>query len=80
MGHVGHFHFLRIFQCHLWKKCFKKAVEAFKVWASKGITAERKFLKCVLRAKNAQKRVKIVSEWKYDLFWTFWKNPVLGDF
>ena len=39
MGHVGHFEFLRIFQCHLLKKCFKKAVEAFKVWASKGITA-----------------------------------------
>ena len=39
MGHVGHFQFLRIFQCHLLKKCFKKAVEAFKVWASRGTTA-----------------------------------------
>ena len=62
MGHVGHFQFLRIFQCYLLKKCFRKAVEAFEVWASKGITAERKFSKCVLGAKRAQKRVKIVSE------------------
>ena len=27
------------------KKCFKKAVEAFKVWASKGITASQKKFK-----------------------------------
>ena len=39
MGHVGHFHFLKIFHCQFLKKCFKKALEAFKVWASKGITA-----------------------------------------
>ena len=58
MGHVGDFKFLKIFHCHLLKKCFKKAVEAFKVWTSKGITAGRKFLNCVLRAKRAQKRVK----------------------
>ena len=38
MGHVGHFQFLKIFHYHLLKKCFKKAVEAFKVWASRGIT------------------------------------------
>ena len=56
------------------KKCLSKAVEAFKVWASKGITAGTKFSKCVLRAKRSQKRVKIVSEWKFELFWTFWKN------
>ena len=71
MGHGGHFKFLKIFHCHLLKKCFKKAVEAFKVWASKGITAGRKFSKCVLRAKRSQKRVKIVSEWKHKLFRTF---------
>ena len=53
---------LRIFQCHLLEKCLEKAVEAFKVWASKGITTERKFSKWVLRAKRAQKHVKIVSE------------------
>ena len=56
------------------EKCFSKAVEAFKVWASKGITAGTKFSKCVLRAKRSQKSVKIVSEWKFELFWTFWKN------
>ena len=56
------------------EKCLEKAVEAFKVWASRGITAERKFSKWVLRAKRAQKSVKIISEWKYELFWTFWKN------
>ena len=71
MGHVGHFQFLRIFHCHLLKKCFKKAVEAFKVWASKGITAGKNFSKCVLRSKRAKKCLKIVSEWNYELFWTF---------
>ena len=43
MRYVWHFKFLKIFHCHLLKKCFKKAVEAFKVWTSKGITAGRKF-------------------------------------
>ena len=71
MGHVGHFKFFKIFHCHLLKKCFRKAVEAFKVWASKGNTAGKKFSKCVLRAKRSQKRVKIVSEWKHKLFRTF---------
>ena len=68
------FSVLRIFQCHLLKKYFRKAVETFKVCAPKGITAERKFLNCVLRANRAQKHVKIVSECDYELFWTFWKN------
>ena len=40
MGHVGHFKFLKIFHYRLLKQCFKKALEAFKVWASKGITPE----------------------------------------
>ena len=39
MGHEGHFKFLKIFHCHVLKKSFKTALEAFKVWASKGITA-----------------------------------------
>ena len=47
------------------KKCFKKAVEAFKVWASKGITAGRKFSKCVLEAKTSLKHLNIVLEAKY---------------
>ena len=54
MGHVGHFQFLRIFQCYLLKKCFRKAVEAFEVWASKGNPAGKKFSKCVLRSKKVQ--------------------------
>ena len=51
MGHVGHFQFLRIFHCQFLKKCFKKALEAFKVWAFKGITAGRKISKCVSEGK-----------------------------
>ena len=66
MGHVGHFKFLKIFHCQFLKKCLEKAVEAFKVWASKGITAERNVSECVLRAKKSQKCVKIVSEKKFE--------------
>ena len=65
MGHVGHFKFLMIFHCHLLKKCFKKALAAFKVWASEGITAERKFSKCILEAKTSLKHLNIVSEANY---------------
>ena len=65
MGHVGHFKFLKIFHCQFLKKCFKKALEAFKVWASKGITAGRKFSKCVLEPKTSLKHLNIVSEGKY---------------
>ena len=65
MGHVARFQFLRIFQCHLLEKCLEKAVEAFKVWASRGITAERKFSKCILEPKTSLKHLNIVSEAKY---------------
>ena len=65
MGHEGHFELLKIFHYHLLKKCFKKAIEAFKVWASKGITAERKFSKCILEPKKSLKHPNIVSEGKY---------------
>ena len=71
MVHVGHFKFLKIFHCHILKKCFKKAVEAFKVWASKGITAGRKFSKCVLEAKTRHKHLNIVSDTKYGTSRTF---------
>ena len=62
------------------KKYSKKAVEAFKVWASKGITAERNVSECVLRAKKSQKCVKIVSEKNFEKlsFEGFWR--VLKDF
>merc|ERR1712025_716652 len=63
--HGRHFKFLKIFYCQCLKKCFKKAVEAFKVWASKRITAGRKFSKCVLEAKTSLKYLNIVSEAKY---------------
>ena len=78
MGHVGHFKFLKIFHCHLLKKCFKTAVEALKVWASKGNPAGRKCSKCVLMVKKSKKCVKMVSEWKYELFRTFWKKINFG--
>ena len=65
MGHVARFQFLRIFQCHLLEKCLEKAVGAFKDWASRGITAGRKFLKCILEPKASLKHLNIVSEGKY---------------
>ena len=78
MMYAGRFKFLKIFHHDDFEKLLSKAVEAFKVWACKGITAGRKFSKCVLRAKRSQKHVKIVSEWLYKLFWTFLKKLVLG--
>ena len=39
MGHVGYFKFLKIFHHDDFEKSLSKAVEAFKVLASKGITA-----------------------------------------
>ena len=77
MGHVGHFKFLKIFYYHLFKKCLKKAVEAFKVWASRGFTAARKFSKCVLESKTSLKHLNIVSEGKYGTCRPF---SVLEDF
>ena len=47
------------------KKFCKKALEAFKVWVSKRITAGRNFSKCVLEAKTSLKHLNIVSEGKY---------------
>ena len=43
MGHVGYFKFLKIFHHHDFEKLLSKAVEAFKVLASKGITAGKNF-------------------------------------
>ena len=65
MGHVGYFKFLKIFHHHDFEKLLSKAVEAFKVLASKGITAGRKFSKCVLEPKTSLKHLNIVSEGKY---------------
>ena len=78
MMYAGRFKFLKIFHHDDFEKLLSKTVEAFKVWACKGITAGRKFSKFVLRAKRSQKHVKIVSEWFYKLFWTFLKKLILG--
>ena len=66
-----HFKFLKNFHCQFLKKCFKKALEAFKVLASEGITAGRKFSKCVLEAKTSHKHLSIVSEAKYGTWRAF---------
>ena len=71
MMYAGRFKFLKIFHHDDFEKCLSKAVEAFKVWASKGITAGKKFSKYVLRSKIAKKCLKVVLEWNYELFWTF---------
>ena len=47
------------------ENCFSWAIEAFKVWASQGITACWKLSKCVLEAKTSHKHLNIVSEAKY---------------
>ena len=65
MMYAGRFKFLKIFHHHDFEKSLSKAVEAFKVWASKGITAGRKFSKCVLEPKTSLKHLNIVSEGKY---------------
>ena len=53
------------------ENCFSWAIEAFKVWASQGITADRKFSKCVLEAKTSHKQLNIVSEAKYGTYRAF---------
>ena len=49
----------------------KSAVEAFKVWASKEITAGQEFSKCALEAKTSLKHLNIVSEAKYKTWRAF---------
>ena len=63
--YAGRFKFLKIFHHDDFEKSLNKAVEAFKVWASRGITAERKFSKCILEPKTSLKHLNIVSEGKY---------------
>ena len=43
MGRVGYFKFFKIFHHDDFEKSLSKAVEAFKVWACKGITAGKNF-------------------------------------
>ena len=59
MGHVGYFKFLKIFHHHDFEKLLSKAVEAFKVLASKGITAGWKFSKCDFGSNMSVKHLKM---------------------
>ena len=46
MVYAGRFQFLKIFHHDDFEKSLSKAVEAFKVWACEGITAEKNFKMC----------------------------------
>ena len=46
--YAGRFKFLKIFHHDDFEKSLSKAVEAFKVWACKGITAGKIFFKMCL--------------------------------
>ena len=60
MGHVGYFQFWKIFHDHGFEKSLSKAVEAFNVWASRGIPAGWKFSKCVFGSNMSVKHLKMV--------------------
>ena len=62
MVYAGRFEFLNIFHHDDFEKSLSKAVEAFKVWASRGIPAGRKFSKCVLRSKKCLRHVNKVAK------------------
>ena len=50
IGRVGYFKFFKIFHHDDFEKSLSKAVEAFKVWAARGIPVDWKFSKCVFRS------------------------------
>ena len=58
--YAGRFKFLKIFHHDDFEKSLSKAVEAFKVWASRRIPAGRKFSTCVFGPKKAVKHLKMV--------------------
>ena len=60
--YAGRFKFLKIFHHDDFEKSLSKAVEAFKVWASRAIPAGRKFSKGVLRSKKCLRHVNKVSK------------------
>ena len=62
MVYAERFKFLKIFHHHDFEKSLNKAVEAFKVWASRRIPAGRKFSKRVLRSKKCLRHVNKVSK------------------
>ena len=61
-SNVGRFQFLNIFHNHNFEKSLGKAVEAFKVWASRGIPAGWKFSKCVFGSNMSVKHLKMVRK------------------
>ena len=60
MMYAGRFKFLKIFHHHDFEKSLSKAVEAFKVWASRAIPAGRKFSTCVFGPNMSVKHLKMV--------------------
>ena len=70
-SNVGRFQFLNIFHNHDFEKSLSNAVDAFKVWASRGIPAGWKFSTCVFWPKKAVKHLKMVLGWKYGVCWAF---------
>ena len=60
MGRVGYFKFLKIFHHDDFEKSLSKAVEVFKVWVYKLITAGWKFSKCVFGSNMSVKHLKMV--------------------
>ena len=60
MVYAERFTFLKIFHHHDFEKSLRKAVEAFKVWASRGIPAGRKFSTCVFGPNISVKHLKMV--------------------
>ena len=60
MGRLGYFKFFKIFHHDDFEKSLSKAVEAFKVWAARGIPVDWKFSKCVFWPKMSVKPLKMV--------------------
>ena len=60
MMYVGRFKFLKIFHHDDFEKSPSKAVEAFKVWASREIPAGWEFSKCVFGSNMNVKHLKMV--------------------
>ena len=60
IGRVGYFKFFKIFHHDNFEKSLSKVVEAFKVWAVRGIPVDWKFSKCVFRSNTNVKPLKMV--------------------
>ena len=58
--YAGRFKFLKTFHHHDFEKSLSMAVEAFKVWASRGIPTGWEFSKCVLGSNMSVKHLKMV--------------------